>query len=356
MDIALTWWQISAGGSRQAIRGNVRAFEQAGHDVDLYLGNETDQLEQAARNGDYDAVVMPYIHYHGDWSAYENTHVHLQLGGYPAEDKPALTKAAIENADTVSALDPTIVSHFQDFWPLDPSKIALVPNPPNRDLFARHPRTAASDHVLVPKLGSPQKAVDELAEIAAASPTIEYHALYTGDSPQPPHIGPNVLHQPSVPFTQMPNQYRDALVVANPSKKDVLPNTAFEAWLSGRPYVCRESAIGYVQSIPAEYLNTNHWGKSVVQWYVEFEDEIGTGEHYIDHDDNDAAIGESVHTLATNPEKWERVVSAADDWLDAWGDWDWQSKGEALTAVINAGGPLKSGVATTPPERAGPPR
>ena len=347
LSIAVSWWQISAGGSRQAVRGNVRALQAAGHDVDLYFGNELRQLEASASA--YDAVVLPYIHYAGDWSAYEDTHVHLQLGGFPAEAQPAQSKQAIETADTVSALDPSIISYFQQYWQLDPIDIALVPNPPNRDLFPRHDRDMAQDHAFVPKLGSAQKDAQELGGIATASPDTEYHVLYTGEG-VPPSLSPNVQYWPSVPLTQMPTQYRDARVICNPSHKDVLPNTAFEAWLSGRPYVCRDGAIGHIQSVPADVLDTMWWGRSVTDWYSAYADYLGTGDHYIGRGDEidtdgaaeaaDTALGESVQGLMTDAEFWRETVAAADAWLDTWGDWDWESKGHVLTAVLENAGPL----------------
>lgn len=344
MHLALGWWEISHGGSQQAVRGNVKALKEAGHDVDLYLGPEMQQLEQ--RTGEYDVVVLPFIHYDGIWEAFEDTHVHLQLGGFPAQPNPAATQKAIEYADTVSALDPSIVGFYQQQISVDSSEIALIPNAPNRDLFDRQPLDTSDGHALVVKLGSANKGATELEQVANHAPEQSFEVHYTGkDAPSLPDC---VTMRPPVPFSEMPQRYAQARAVLNPSSRDVLPNTFFEAILSGRPYLCRGTAIGHIQSVPADTLETDHWGRSVDWWNDAVGPAVGGGRHFIACDSAEE-LGTSASMLLDddNSDAREELITAADEWLESWGGWDWESKGHALTAVILNKGPVTKSTKAT---------
>lgn len=341
MRLAVSWWDPTTGGSQQAIRGNTRALQDAGHDVDLYLASQIGQLE--AHADEYDAVVIPYVHYHGDLAAFDDTHLHLQLGGYPAEPQPAATQQSLQAADTVSCLDPSILGYYQQWLDIDIASVALIPNPPNRALFDRQPAKDAGEHALVVKLGSAQKGAGELYDIAKAARTETFVVHHTGENGAP-DLPDNVWLRPPVPFVAMPRQYGRARLVVNPSTQDVLPNTAFEAFLSGRPYVCRPEAIGQVQSIPAAALEPGEFGRSVDWWHGVHRAAIGAGEHVVLCEEPEE-FGQAILELVTNDREWRRVVEAADEWLESWGAWDWESKGHALTAVIEQGRPLQPATA-----------
>lgn len=334
MKIGLTWWAPSAGGSRQAVRGNHRALSAAGHDVTLRTLQDHRQLESEARRGRYDAVVMPYLHYPGDLSAYADTHLHLQIGGLPASPQPDLTMRSIEAADTVSVLDPSILREFAFDAAAAPAEFSVIPNPPNRELFTRQDATASGEYVFVAKLGGSQRGESDIGAVARAAPNERFAARYTGD--RLPSLPPNVTLYPPVPLTAMPNQYAQSRIVLNPSAEDVLPNTAFEAFLSGRPYIAREAALGDIQSLPADVLDPSAFGLPCAAWLDRFGDAVGAGEHVVTGD-SPAALAAAVGDIMSNDQHWAAIVAAADEYLDAWVGWDWQAKGETLTACIEDG-------------------
>lgn len=325
MKVAVMWWPMSEGGSQQAIRGNVKAFED--HDVDLYLGDETvNELVECA--DEYDFVLTPFVHYSGDLTAFEDTHLHLQFGGYPVEANIEQTQKIVNAADSVSCLDPSILTDFySQHLNIDLSQVSVIPNPPNWELFESHPYEASDEFAFIPKIGSEQKQVDELTEVAKNARTEHFESHYVGNNRV--DLPDNVTLRPSVPFSHMPNRYRDARVIVNPSRLDVLPNTAFEAFMSHRPYICKPSAIGHVQSIPAEALDTDEFGMSVSHWRNLHEDHIGEADHYVSAS-RPEDIADAVFNLMTDLQYWHEVTDAADDWLDAWARWSWKDKGELL--------------------------
>jgi hypothetical protein len=322
MKVAVMWWQMSSGGTQQAIRGNVKAFD----DVDLYLGNEVERLEECA--SEYDFVLTPFVHYDRNLEAYDDTHLHLQFGGYPSEAQIKKTQRMVNYVDSMSALDPSILTDFYcQHLDIDLNNVSLIPNPPNWELFDSRTFESSDASVMIPKVGSEQKNVGEVTEMAKAARTEHFKMNYVGDSRI--DMPDNVTPMPRVPFTEMPSRYEDSLVVANPSTLDVLPNTAYEAFLSHRPYVCRTEALGDVQSIPASELDPDEFGMSVQQWLDEHTYDINDGDHFMSGD-NGTALGNHVFKLMTDLELWHDVTDAADKWLYAWARWNWKDKGELL--------------------------
>lgn len=320
MNVAIAWWPPSSGGSQQAIRGNVKAFD----DPDLYLGDDVRLLEKRAH--EYDFVMIPFVHYDGDLSAYDDTHLHLQFGGYPAEAHIKETQRVVNRADSISVLDPSILTDFY-YEHIDLPDVSVIPNPPNYELFDSSEFDTTEEFVFVPKIGSDQKNIDELNKIAKCTLTETIRAHYVGDDRIT--IPDNVVPMPKVPFTHMPNRYEKARVVLNPSSLDVLPNTAYEAFMSHRPYVCRPDAIGDVQSIPADALDPGEFGMSVSKWLDTHSDDLGAGSHFIAASTPDE-FGDDIFDLMTNMNMWHNVTDAADDWIDAWNGWSWEDKGNTL--------------------------
>lgn len=333
MKVALSWWQPSAGGSRQAIRGNCRALRAVADEVDLYWLEElgSADLDQ------YDVTVVPYIQLTGQVApdAFADTHLHLQLGGYAPDPDPRAIQATVRAADTISALDPSIVRAYGDAVDFPTDAIGVVPNPPNWALFETHPIDAAEGWVLAPQASKAVADAPGVDALAERTPGIRYETHGTGVTGAPD----NVVVRPPVPLTAMPGRYRQASVVAVPGPYDVLPNTAFEAFLSGRPYVCDERALGRVQSLPADVLDPEAFGTSVASFDDRFGDDYGAGEHYVGCD-GPRTIATEAKRLATGDRDAAPLVSKSVEWLAAWGGWDWPAKGRALRAMIDAGGPL----------------
>lgn len=334
MNVALSWWHPTNGGSQQAIRGNVKALREAGHDVTLYYANEISQME--ADQAAYDFVLIPYPQYPGDLDVYEDTHVHLQLGGFAADPNPGQTLYTARNVDTVSVLDPSYVDFLSQHVTVNKSNLALIPNAPNFDLFSVEDHT--NEFVLVAGIGSAQKPTTDMAKIARQTPDLDYKVLYNGE--QPPEIGEdNVFLYPAVPFTQMPEMYKQASAVLNPSKRDVLPNTAFEAFITGTPYVVRNEAIGFVQSVEESFVDLDAFGSSVADWMDQYKSEIGSGRHFANGRSNED-IARSVRIVHDDDDTRQEVVEEASDFMRTWHDWTWQRKGEVLTEVVQNDGPL----------------
>lgn len=327
MNVAIAWWPITSGGSQQAVRGNVKAFIDAGHDVDVYPGAPMQILENLGDH--HDLLVVPFIQYDGNWEQLtEDIHVHLQAGGFPKDIEEEKLARSFEYADTVSVLDPSMLDlYVGEIIDVDYDDIALIPNPPNRDLFERSPREEAGERFLASRVGSFQKGDNELHEVANHAPTEEFFAHHvSGAGTDKPR---NVTYYPVVPWTSMPRKYRQAYGIINPCKKDILPNTAFEAFMTGRPYITRASAIGHIQAVPPDHLDPTEFGVSVEEWQDRHGEAVGDGTHFYASQDP-AELGNACFEVATDEELWAEMVEAGFEYLDAWEGWGWKEKADTI--------------------------
>lgn len=334
MKIALMWWPPSSGGSKQAIRGNTKAFLENDVDFDLYFNSGSDELLR--RSSEYDAIITPHIH-SPRLDEYD-THVHLQLGGYPANDDPELLKTNIEFADTISTLDPSFnIQYINETLDITDYPCSVIPNPPNYKLFNKQPLSNSKDYTFVVKLGSSQKPVTGLNMIASHAANIDFIVNLTGRVNST--VNENITGYPPVPFTAMEERYEKAKVILNPSGKDVLPNTAFESFLTGRPYIVSDGAIGVIQSIPKQHIKPEEFGIDARRWMGKYNKYIYQGSHYESFSTIEEA-GDKTRDLMNNRDRREEIVNEATEWIESWDGWSWEDKGQAILDVIENNGPI----------------
>lgn len=313
MNIALSWWTPTNGGSQQAIRGNYMGLEKLGHDVDIYWHTILDRLE--ASIDQYDLVILPYAFYSRDARILKeaDAHVHLQLGGWGANDFNRLARMA-DVADTISTLDPQLYRAFSERAPsLTEQDVRVIPNPPNFELFDKTP---TGDVYFTPKVGDKHKEGQWLRQIAEEHDDKMFVANATGDVNS--RLPDNVEIRPPVPFTWMPEIYREARAVVNPAQREGLPNTCFEAFLTATPYVAvEEDGIGDIQTLPEPPVDD--FGLTVSEFMDKHAEDVGTGDHY----------------ARTVDEATPDVGDAGREWAESWliEQWSWKEKMEQIVEL-----------------------
>lgn len=333
MKVAITHWSIGEppGGASQRIRGDVKGFVEAGHDVDLYYHDELQRLEE--RMEDYDLVSTPYLfadQYH-DLDAYEDTHHHLQIGGFGNTRKdPNLIKQTVESADSVSVLDPNPALFYADQIDLDLQETTLIPNPPNKELFEPQPWDATDAYIFTPKIGAYHKTGQILQYVAAGNPThvFEAHVKHIEIVNQYVERWPMNVHlKPPVPFSFMPMRYMGSELVLNAAERETLPNVAYEAMMSGRPYVSTEDAAAFIQKI--QDLDSDDFGSSV-DWFLGEHPDHTDPNHLVSVEDTerlDMVVGE----LMDNRDRRKRLGERGVEWVsDVFGEWGWREKAELI--------------------------
>lgn len=302
--VAFAWWPPANGGSQQAFVSNYNGLVGAGFEVVVFNSMSLGRMLDAAPSVDW--AFVPFVFYPDFVEALaEETHVHLQVGGYGRDDWDAAERA-IDAADTVSVLDPQLADRFG--CPGAP----WVPNPPNFRMFHAQP-VPPDGYVLVPK----QVAGGGLGgcrEVAESHPDERFVVL--GSSfPDPPE---NVTIRPKAPLSWMPEAYAGAKAVVNPVEREGLPNTAYEAFLTATPYVfLYDEGIGRTQAVteplvwqagePCDKVNAlvhagHHWTRDL--------------DDALDH----PVIGESGR-----------------QWAETWGEagWGWAEKMETVAGVVS---------------------
>ncbi|MFB6073618.1 MAG: hypothetical protein ABEJ89_01240 [Haloarculaceae archaeon] len=332
MKVALALPELSTrpGTLSLEARGDVRGFERAGHDVTLYY--DTDRQRLAADADGYDLVVLTSL---ATTVETGDAHLHHQIGGYgPQEMDPRLVANTFANADTVSMLDPAIANKAPWFQAIDadPDEVAVIPSPPNPDLFPAQPREASDGTVLIPNLGDEYAPDGRCARIVRHTPTITYRAHASGVSHALPS---NVQRFPPVPVSAAPDRYAGAELVFNPAQAAALPDACYRAFCSERAYVSAPEAIGGLQSLPAEVIDTAAFGESVAWWRDTYRASYFEGDHYAVADAQ--SLPDVLSTLMEDrQQRWE-LAERGREWIESVFDgWGWREKAEALVALAEA--------------------
>lgn len=341
LKVAVPWWTPrSVGGSQQAIRGNVRGFLHMGADVDLYvIGNWQDALPIADRADEYDLILWPFLQEGLETDDGEG-HVHSPIGGFgPADLDGELAARTFDMADSVSFLDPKLAVYFEDLAGVDLSECYHLLNPPNWDLFERRYTGRGHGHVLVPKVGGSHKTGQHLATVASNALDIAFETsvvqpVSAGQVSAPPNLPGNVRIRAGVPYTAMDDRYREASVVFNCSEREAGPNVAYEAFLTGRPFVATPGGIGHHKSKAADTVDMSDVGAPMDYYLEKHRDTFytGAGEHYRAADPDDLHV--HLRELLEDEEAWRSVNKAAGKWLDALVGYDWQARAETIVAIM----------------------
>lgn len=328
MKVALTWWgpSFTAGGRTQAIRGNVSGFRDAGHVVDVYWREELGRLRESA--DDYDLIVTPYVDTTIDTSA----HVHLQIGGSGDPDaEPDDFTPSFQAANTISVLDPRLALHFCQFADLDLRASTIIPNAPNLELFPRQPFDEAEGTVLCPKIDDRYKRANILNKVASHTRDVSYRAH--APSP-PPALMPNVTKYGYVPLSAMPRLYAEASMVFNPSHREGLPNVAFEAFLSGRPFVTTPNGIGLLQTIPKDELDPGDFGRNSYEFIETYRGLFNRGDHYVTAAPEQ--LTQVIPDLLYDRDTAQEMAISGLEWVEQLGKrYTWEAKAEAIVGQVD---------------------
>jgi hypothetical protein len=319
-----------AGELSLAIRGNVLGFQQAGHDVTVYY--ESDLPRLAGHTEEYDLVVLPYLDKTIDTG---ETHLHHEIGWFGPQDlDPRLVANTFEKSDSVSMSDPAMPEKAAWFGHLDVTvdHVAMIPSPPPLDLFPGQPREAGDGTVLIPTLRDEYAPDRRCAAIVRHTPMITYRA----HSRNLDHGLPgNVRRYPPVPVSALPRRYGGVELVFNPAQIEALPSTCSRAFCSKRAYVSANEAIGALQTIPADAIDTDGFGASVGWWLGSYESSFFQGDHYFSP--GTEGLPEVLEMVMGDRElRWE-VAERGREWIETiFGEWGWQQKAETIVGLVDS--------------------
>jgi hypothetical protein len=317
-----------AGELSLEARGNVRGFQRAGHDVTLYYESDLPQL--AAETDEYDLVVLTSL---DKTIETDETHLHHQIGGFGSQDlDPRLVANTFQKADTVSVVDPALPEKAPWFELLDVTTddVAMVPSPPDPDLFPARSREHSDGTALVPNLGTEYAPDRRCARIVRHTPTVTYraHAREADYS-----LPGNVNRHPPVPVSATPRTYGRAELVFDPAGAEALSTPCYRALCASRAYVSANEAIGALQTLPADVVDTGNFGASVAWWQDTYRVSFFEGDHYFST--NTEGLPEVLSTVMDDPELRWTVAERGREWVEtAFDDWGWQEKAETVVELV----------------------
>jgi len=326
MYVCLFWWSGSISGN--ATRFNRECFEKAGHKVYLSEGNIpnfSDVVFSPMPNLNFENIDKPVI---------------IQFGGYgrqlvlPDQGFSDDAKECLEKAELVTILDPNM------FLELDRNgideKTVTIPNatPP----IAIPPENHSKFRVLCPTtdpLGG-VKSLDrfvEAARIVGEEEDIEFvipvksRGIYRNSIDW---LGvDNLRIIPRQPHDRMLEWYGRSDVIAPFSACEIFPQTALEAFLSGKPAIFDE--LGMIQSIHREYLEEieSDFGASSSEFHKKWRNEYGSGEgdHYLKAESSEE-LAELVLELYTDEKRRAELGNNALEWISEF--WEPGNRGERI--------------------------
>jgi len=316
-----------AGELSLEARGNVRGFQQAGHDVTLYY--ESDLPRLATQTDKYDLVILTYLDKTIEAS---DTHLHHQIGGFGPQDMdPRLIANTFQNADTVSMLDPAIPQKAPWFQILDVATddVAMIPSPPHSDLFPEQSPEDSDGTVLIPNLGEEYAPDRRCTRIVRHTPMITYRAYARAVNHSLPG---NVQRYPPVPVSALPQKYTSTDLVFNPAQVEALPGTCYRAFCSKRAHVSATEAIGALQTLPADVFDTSEFGASVAWWQDTYNGSYFQGDHYFSVDTE--GLPDLLSNVIDDHESRWQVADSGRKWVESvFGDWGWKEKAETLVEL-----------------------
>lgn len=336
MNLALTWASPTnpPGSAAQAVRGHVVGLLGAGHEVTAYYGDRLGALPSAVSDGAHDAVIWPSNLFSAQQlhAVKDDVHMHFHLIGVDTPGNPTAFQEALDAADSISAVDPNAATWFAERFDVDLSEIAIIPNPPNRDLFEA---TGIPDDgfVFAPKIGASQKDGTGLADVAELTPNVTYEA-HAGNRDALPWLPFNVRVKPPVPWSRMPERYAGCAFVCNPAAHEGLPNVAYEAFCSGRAYVSRPEALGKIQSLPTGEIRPEDFGTRANWFEQQYGELYDTGQHYVTAEGHELA--NAVRNLDQANGGMDFLGERAREWVDAF-EWSWPDTARAIVDAIEWG-------------------
>jgi len=343
MKIRVSFW--SGLGGQSPTLGNVRGFQHFG-DVE-YIPCENTKAHDI--NQGADLFFTPNIQL--IQSVDPRLFTILQMGGQGSSEMWRMglfnsLYSVTDHAEVVTMLDTNLL-HFlrAKDQPWNWKKVFLVPNGMHYDMF-RPPEQKRKGEFFtgfMGKLGGVGKAGYDVAKVAAAVKNKGYSDRIRLVAPiQTQYIAsPDWIPIEPLPFYKMPQQYQQADIYLNVPEEEVLPNTIFEAFLTGLPVVVSGgTSIARLQTVPAKYLGKMRadFGTSVdyfdEEWKPHYDE--GESEHYLQGEDMED-VAKQIILLYENPDLREKLGAASREWALKL-DWSFHDKCKLLMKLAREAG------------------
>jgi len=326
MNICLVWWTNPSGPST---RWNRECFESAGHDVTVSndIPSWTDLVFSPIPNLNFDNIRQPVV---------------LQFGGYgrqlclPGRGFSDTAGKYMEEAHLVTVLDPNMTMEMEE-WGLDSSKTVTIPNaaPP----ITIPPQSDPKFTVLCPTTDPTDgfKRLDRFVEsariVGEEDDSIRFVMPVKSRGVYRYSLDwlevENLRLLPRQPYDRMLEWYGRADVIAPFSKAEIFPQTALEAFLSGKPAIFDE--LGMIQSVHREHLGDmiQDFGMNSRDFHRKWRGEYGSGggDHYL-HAGSAEELAELVLELYTDERRRVELGKNALEWADQF--WKPSSRGERI--------------------------
>jgi len=340
MKIRVLYWPML--GSQAAVLGNVQGFQHFA-DVEfrpIQRKGDFKSLRGRDLDSDADLIFIP------DFSIImvkaPSLFTVLQLGGRgPAEYWKMrsfdLLHRVTDYAEVVTILDTNLYSWLKEKkQPWKWNLFHIVPNGLHYSLFAPpiEKKEKSDDFtVLAPKIGGPMKSGYMFANVAHQVHVkgyknikfiapVQYYDSYVQSQ--------DIMPLEPKPYYKMSRLYNSADLILNIPPQEVLPNSAFEAFLCGKPYLTinnpQSTGIGNIQTVAIRYLEQmrNDFGISVDTFHEIWKDKYWTGDHFMWVKSAEEIVTKVIE-LYEHPDLREKVCAKAREWALKF-NWSWKDK------------------------------
>jgi len=329
-NICLVWWANPSGPST---RWNRECFESAGHDVTVSseIPSWADLVFSPIPNLNFDSIGQPVV---------------LQFGGYgrqlclPGRGFSDTVGRCMEEADLTTVLDPNMTIEMEE-WGVDSSKTVTIPNatppitiPPKNDpkFTVLCPTTDPTDGFKrLDRFVEAARIVGEEEDSIRFVMPVKSRGVYR--YPLEWLEVENLKLLPRQPYDRMLEWYGKSDVIAPFSKAEIFPQTALEAFLSGKPAIFDE--LGKIQSIHREYMEEieGDFGTNSSEFHEKWKSKYrsGEGDHYL-HAGSAEELAEIVLELYTDEKRRLELGSNALDFINSF--WKPRDRGRKIISCF----------------------
>jgi len=339
----VSFW--SGLGGQSPVLGNVRGFQHFG-DVEFV---PCEQVQEHHLREGADLLFTPDIILIKNRAP--EIFTILQMGGRGALEYWAtgvfdnLYKVG-NNADIVTMLDINLYNFLlTKNQPWEWSRFFLVPNGLHYDMFSPKKSEDRKDKdkiiVLMGKVGGVGKLGYDILKVGSRLKQAGYLDRIQLIGPVQLGYIPSRVWIPieSRPLYKMPQLYQSVDVFLNVPEYEVLPNTIFEAFLTGLPVVVSKgTSIGRIQTVPTKHLDKmrKDFGTSVDYFDDTWASYYEEGDHYLQGETVDEVTNHLI-TLYENPDLREKIGRKGREWALKL-NWTWKDKCKLLLDLATKAG------------------
>ena len=338
MKIRVLYWPML--GSQAAILGNVQGFQHFGDVEFVPLGRKGDFRHVKGRDLDQDADLILIPDFSIIMVKAPSLFTVLQFGGRgPVEHWQMgsfdILHRVTDYAEVVTILDTNLYCWLREKkQPWKWNQFHMIPNGLHYDLFKPEKTNSEKEFtVLAPKIGGPMKSGYSFANVAhhvhkrgykniRFIAPVQYYQAYVQSQ--------DIIPLESMPYYKMPRLYQEADLVLNIPPQEVLPNSAFEAFLCAKPYIVvknpKVTCIANIQTVATRYLKQmkSDFGASVNSFHETWKDKYWSGNHFLWANAIDK-IPDLIIKLYEHPDLREKTGARAREWASKI-NWTWKDK------------------------------